>query len=124
MSKNIAVYGIYPSRLSVEEAVDHLKHNNFRSSDISVLFPENEGTKDFAVEKHTKAPEGAASGAASGAIIGGALGWLVGAGTLMIPGLGPVPAAGPIVAVLTGVGAGGVVGGMVGGAGGSRHSGV
>jgi hypothetical protein len=114
MSKNIAVYGIYPSRLSVEEAVDNLKHNGFRNSDISVLFPENEGTKDFAVEKHTKAPEGAASGAASGAVIGGALGWLVGAGLLMIPGLGPVLAAGPIVAALTGVGAGGVVGGMVG----------
>ena len=114
MAKNIAVYGIYPSRLSVEEAVDNLKHHGFRNSDISALFPENEGTKDFAVEKHTKAPEGAASGAASGAIIGGALGWLVGAGMLIIPGLGPVLAAGPIVAVLTGVGAGGVLGGLLG----------
>jgi hypothetical protein len=114
MTKNIAVFGIYPTRLSVEEAVDKLRQYGFRNTDISVLFPENEGTKDFAVEKHTKAPEGTAAGAASGAVIGGAFGWLVGAGMLMVPGLGPVLAAGPIVAALTGVGAGGVVGGVLG----------
>ncbi len=114
MARNVAVYGIYPTRLSVEEAVDNLRRYGFRSEDISVLFPENQGTKDFAVEKHTKAPEGTATGATSGAIIGGALGWLVGAGLLVVPGLGPVLAAGPIVAALTGVGAGGVVGGVVG----------
>ncbi len=114
MAKNISVYGIYPSRLSVEEGVDALRAAGYRSADISVLFPENEGTKDFAVEKHTKAPEGTATGATTGAVIGGALGWLVGAGVLAIPGIGPFIAAGPIVAVLTGVGAGGVAGGIVG----------
>jgi hypothetical protein len=79
-----------------------------------VLFPENEGTKDFAHEKHTKAPEGTATGATSGAIVGGGLGWLAGIGALAIPGLGPLIAAGPIVAALAGAGAGGVVGGLAG----------
>jgi hypothetical protein len=113
-SKNIAVYGIYPSRPMVEHAVEELKDAGFRNTDISVLFPEGGGTKEFAVEKETKAPEGAATGAGSGAVVGGALGWLVGIGLLAIPGLGPFIAAGPIMAALAGAGAGGLVGGIAG----------
>ena len=79
-----------------------------------MLFPENAGTKDFAHEKHTKAPEGATTGATSGAVIGGTLGWLVGIGAVAIPGLGPFVAAGPVIAALAGVGAGGAVGGIAG----------
>jgi ActD protein len=112
--KNTAAFGIYRNRVSVENAVDALRAAGFRNTDISVLFPENEGTKDFAHEKHTKAPEGTATGATSGAVIGGGLGWLAGIGALAIPGLGPFIAAGPIVAALAGAGAGGVVGGLAG----------
>jgi hypothetical protein len=112
--KNTAVFGIYRDRISVEEAVDAMRAAGFRNTDISVLFPDNQGTKDFAHEKHTKAPEGAAAGAGSGALIGGTLGWLVGIGALSIPGIGPFIAAGPIVAALAGVGAGGALGGIVG----------
>src|SRR6201988_755519 len=112
--KNTTVFGIYPDRTDVERAVDTLRREGFRSTDISVLFPENQGTKDFAHEKNTKAPEGAATGATSGAVIGGTLGWLVGIGALAIPGLGPFIAAGPIMAALAGAGAGGVVGGLAG----------
>ena len=114
VGKNTAVFGIYRDRTSVETAVDALRQQGFRSTDISVLFPENQGTKDFAHEKNTKAPEGAATGATSGAVIGGTLGWLVGIGALAIPGLGPFIAAGPIMAALAGAGAGGVVGGLAG----------
>ena len=113
-SKNIAVYGIYPSRPMVERAVEELKDAGFRNTDISVLFPAGGGTKEFAVEKETKAPEGAAAGAGSGAVIGGALGWLMGIGLLAIPGLGPFIAAGPIMAAIAGAGAGGLVGGIAG----------
>jgi len=113
-SKNIAVYGIYPSRQLVEKAVEELKNSGFRNTDISVLFPESSGTKEFAVEKETKAPEGAATGAGTGAVIGGALGWLTGFGLLSIPGVGPFIAAGPIMAAIAGVGAGGLVGGIAG----------
>ena len=112
--KNTAVFGIYRDRLSVENAVDTLRQEDFRNTDISVLFPENVGTKDFAAEKHTKAPEGTAAGVASGAVIGGGLGWLAGIGALAIPGLGPFIAAGPIMAALAGVGVGGAVGGLTG----------
>src|SRR5712672_3335122 len=113
--KNTAVFGIYRSRVSVENAVDRLRQENFRNTDISVLFPENEGTKDFAHVKNTKAPEGAATGATSGAVIGGGLGWLAGIGALAIPGVGPLIAAGPIVAALAGAAVGGATGGIVGG---------
>jgi hypothetical protein len=108
------VFGIYRDRTGVENAVDVLRQENFRNTDISVLFPENQGTKDFAHEKNTKAPEGAATGAGSGAVLGGTLGWLTGIGALAIPGLGPFIAAGPIVAALAGVGVGGAIGGITG----------
>ena len=112
--KNTAVFGIYPAYSSVEGAVDALKAAGFRNTDISVLFPENVGTKDFAHEKGTKAPEGATAGAGTGAVVGGTLGWLAGIGALAIPGIGPFIAAGPIVAALAGVGVGGAVGGITG----------
>lgn len=112
--KNTAVFGIYPSRTSAEDAVDALRVAGFRSTDVSVLFSENEGTKDFALAKATKSPEGTAAGAGAGAVIGGTLGWLVGIGALAIPGIGPLIAAGPIVAALAGVGVGGTVGGLTG----------
>src|SRR5437870_9310724 len=87
--KNTAVFGLYRDRASVEGAVDALRQEGFRNTDISVLFPENQGTKDFAHKKSTKAPEGTATGATSGAVVGGTLGWLAGIGALAIPGLGP-----------------------------------
>jgi hypothetical protein len=112
--KNTAAFGIYHSEASVRNAVETLESEGFRTTDISVLFPENQGTKDFAHEKGTKAPEGAATGAGSGAVVGGALGWLAGVGTIAIPGVGPFLAAGPIMAALAGAGVGGAAGGLVG----------
>ncbi len=114
MSRNTAVFGLYPTRDMVSHAVDTLQAAGFRNTDISALFPENSGNKDFAHEKNTKAPEGATTGVASGAVLGGALGWLVGMGALAIPGLGAFIAAGPIVSALAGVGTGAVAGGVVG----------
>jgi hypothetical protein len=112
--KNTAVFGIYPTREAAEEAVDALRHAHFRNTDISALFPDNSGTKDFAHEKNTKAPEGVTTGATTGAVAGGVLGWLAGIGMLAIPGIGPLLAAGPIVAALAGAGALGAFGGIVG----------
>lgn len=115
MSTNVAVYGLYKDRAGAEEAVESLRHSGFRHTDISVLFPENHGTKDFGLAKSSKAPEGAVAGAGSGAVAGGILGWLAGIGMLALPGVGPFLAAGPIMALLAGVGVGGTVGTMVGG---------
>jgi len=111
---NTAVFGIYRSREQAERAVDALIQSGFRTADISALLPENAGTKDFAMEKGTKAPEAAATGAGTGAVIGGTLGLLAGIGALAIPGLGPFIAAGPIMGALAGVGTGGAVGGLIG----------
>ncbi len=112
--KNTAVYGIFPSQGSAEAAVDTLKNSGFRNTDISVLFPDNQGTKDFGISKESKAPEGAATGGLSGGVIGGALGWLAGIGALAVPGVGPFIAAGPIMGMLSGMGVGGAIGGLAG----------
>jgi len=112
--KNTAAFGIYRTRADAERGVDILIENGFRNEDISVLLPENAGTKDFAHEKNTKAPEGVTTGASAGAVIGGTLGLLAGIGALAIPGLGPFIAAGPIMGALAGMGSGGVVGGLIG----------
>ena len=114
MASNKAVFGIYPTYSAVVSAVDALKIAGFRKTDVSVLMPESASSKDFAHEKGTKAPEGATAGAGTGAVAGGVLGWLVGIGTLAIPGLGPFIAAGPIMAALAGAGVGGTVGGITG----------
>jgi len=111
---NTAVFGIYPTRAHAEEAVDALRQAGFRNTDISALFPDNQGSKDFAHEKNTKAPEGTTTGATTGAVAGGVLGWLAGIGALAIPGVGPFIAAGPIMGALAGAGTLGAVGGIVG----------
>jgi hypothetical protein len=113
-TKNISVFGIYTSRENAENAVDRLVTSGFRQENISVLLQDKADTKDFAHEKHTKAPEGAATGAVAGGVIGGALGLLAHIGVLAIPGLGPLIAVGPIIAALTGIGSGGVLGGIIG----------
>jgi hypothetical protein len=112
--KNTAAFGIYQTQVDVEYAVEALRTDGFRNTDVSVLFSDHQGTKDFAVEKNTKAPEGTAAGATTGVLIGGVLGWLAGLGGLAIPGVGPLIAAGPMVAALAGAGVGGAVGGIAG----------
>lgn len=94
--------------------VDRLRTAGFSNNDISVLMPEKWGTRDLGVDNATKAPEGAATGAGTGAVLGGSLGWLAGIGALAIPGLGPLIAAGPIMAALTGAAVGGTLGGVTG----------
>jgi len=109
-----AVFGIYSSVAQAERGVDALVAGGFPNADISVLAPDQQGTKDFAHEKHTKAPEGTTTGVAAGGALGGTLGLLAGIGALAIPGIGPLIAAGPIMGALAGLGVGGAVGGLVG----------
>ena len=109
-----AVFCIAKSELQAIDIVDGLKASGFSSGDVSVLSPDRGGSRDFAHEQKTKAPEGAAAGAGTGGVLGGALGWLAGIGTLAIPGLGPFIAAGPIMGALSGAAAGAAVGGVAG----------
>jgi hypothetical protein len=112
--KKTAVFGIYKSGIQAEKAVDQLMAAGFSNNDISVLLPDNASSKEFAHEKSTKAPEGTTTGVTAGGVVGGALGLLAGIGALAIPGVGPLIAAGPIVASLAGLGVGGAVGGLIG----------
>ena len=109
-----SVFGIAKNESQAIMIADNLKAAGFTENDISVLFPDKTGTRDFAHEQHTKAPEGAATGAGTGAVLGGALGWMVGIGSLAIPGLGPFIAAGPIMAALAGAAGGAAAGGLTG----------
>src|SRR5580692_9117001 len=113
-SKKIAVFGIYPLQSQAERAVDALMAAGFTSANISVLLPDTQSTQAFAHHKDTKAPEGTAVGVTAGGAIGGVLGLLAGIGMLAIPGVGPLIAAGPIMAALAGLGVGGAVGGVIG----------
>lgn len=110
-----SVFCIATSLQQADEIVEQLKRANFSNSDISVLFPDKGTTRDFAHEKHTKAPEGAVAGASTGGVIGGALGWIAGIGALAIPGVGPFIAAGPIISTLSGAAVGAALGGITGG---------
>ena len=112
--KKTSVFAIYSDRSMAEKAVSGLMNVGFAAADISVLLPENLGNREIGTEKNTKAPEGATTGAGTGAVLGGALGLLAGIGALAIPGVGPLIAAGPIMATLAGIGAGGAVGGFAG----------
>jgi len=109
-----AVFCLAKTETQAVTIVNRLRAAGFSANDISVLFPDKTGTKDFAHEHHTKAPEGAATGAGTGGVLGGALGWLMGIGALAIPGLGPFIAAGPIMAALGGAAAGAALGGLTG----------
>ncbi len=112
--KNTAAFGIYANRAQAEQATDRFLASGFSNQDISVLMADKEGSQQFAHEKNTKAPEGAATGVTAGGVVGGTLGLLAGFGALAIPGVGPLIAAGPIMAGLAGLGIGGAVGGLIG----------
>ena len=111
---NKAVFCIATNVPQAERIVNELRAAGFAGDDVSVLFPDKTGTRDFAHEQHTKAPEGAATGAGTGGLLGGGLGWLVGIGALAIPGVGPFIAAGPIMAALAGAAVGAAAGGLTG----------
>jgi hypothetical protein len=111
---NKSVFGIASSEAQASEIVTQLKSAGFLNNDVSALMPDKTGSKDFAHEHHTKAPEGATAGGLVGGVLGGGLGWLAGIGLIALPGLGPFIAAGPLMAALSGVAVCGTLGGIVG----------
>jgi len=114
MARNTSVMGIYPDRTTVSDAINVLRKNGYRQTDISVLSSDNQGSKDFAHETHTKALEGSAIGAAAGAVVGAVLAWLVSIQMVPVTALGKLVAAGPVLAAMAGAGAGGTLGWIVG----------
>ena len=114
MARNTSVIGIYSDRTTVSDAISVLRKAGYRETDISYLSSDNQGSKDFAHEKQTKAPQGAAVGAVVGAVAGAVLAWFASFQTAIAPQLAPLAAAGPVVAALAGAGAGGALGWIVG----------
>jgi hypothetical protein len=97
-----------------ERIIVGLKDAGFSRDDVSVLFSDKIGTKDFAYQKKTKVFEGATKGAGIGWLLGGYLGFMIGMGDLSISGMGPFIAAGPIIAALSGSALGTMLGGIMG----------
>ena len=122
MAKNTSVMGIYTDRTTVSDAINVLHKAGYRPTDISVLSSDNQGSKDFAHDKRTKALEGAATGAAAGAVIGAVVAWLASSQIVTISALAPLVGAGPVVAALSGAGACGTLGWIAGSLAGMRGS--
>jgi hypothetical protein len=114
MASKKAVIGLVSSEAQAEAIVSELQRSGFSKTDISALFPDKKGSRDFAHEQNTKAPEGTTIGVSAGGAVGGTIGLLAGIGALAIPGLGPFIAAGPIMAALSGAAAGAAIGGIAG----------
>ena len=114
MARNTSVIGIYPDRTTVSDAINVLQKAGYRTTDISVLSSDNQGSKDFGHAKRAKTLEGAATGAAAAAVVGATVGWLVSIQTVAFRGMEPLVAAGPVLAAFAGAGAGGAVGWIAG----------
>jgi hypothetical protein len=114
MARNTSVMGIYPDRATVSEALNVLNKAGYRAADSSVLSSDNQGSKDFAHQKHNKALHAAAIGAAAGAVAGAVLAWFISTQPVTVTALAPLAAAGPVLAAFAGAGAGGALGWIIG----------
>jgi hypothetical protein len=112
---NASVYCTTKTAAQAETIIDALKRASFSNTHFSVLLPDQRATLDFAHEPNPKAPDGEATGGVAGLGVGAAVGWLAGIGALAIPGVGPLIAAGPIMAALGGAAVGTATGGVIGG---------
>ncbi|MCM3125466.1 general stress protein [Mesobacillus sp. AQ2] len=110
--------GVYDNEQDAIQAVEDLKRQGYNTDDISVISKNDDEIDHVNEATGTKTEEGLAAGAATGGILGGLTGLLAGIGALAIPGIGPIVAAGPIAATLTGAavgaGAGGLAGALIG----------
>ncbi|MDF2725735.1 MAG: low temperature-induced protein [Paenibacillus sp.] len=118
MDNEKKLVGVFTDEQEAIRAIEGLKRQGYRSGEISVITKNRDDARVVEEETGSMAPEGVAAGAAAGGMLGGAAGLLAGIGALTIPGIGPILAAGPIVAALTGAavgaGAGSLVGGLIG----------
>ena len=101
------VVGHFRDRASADAAYDELRQRGFSGAAISVV----ERGRDAGDSPNADEPVTAGQGAA----VGGIAGVLIGVGAMLIPGVGPILAAGPIAAALAGAVTGGVTGAVTGG---------
>jgi uncharacterized membrane protein len=111
---NETIVALYDDLERAHAAVQELLDNAFTRNDISVVM--SDAARQY-YSQYGEAPvmlEDVAKGAGGGALLGGMTGLLVGLAALVVPGVGPVLAAGPIAAALVGTGVGAAAGGIVG----------
>jgi uncharacterized membrane protein len=112
MSKT--VISTFNSRDSAERAVSDLRSKGF-DKEVSIVAKDDKGSVEH--KKDYNAPtmggDPLSDGATTGSVLGGIAGLVAGAGALAIPGIGPIVAAGPIAALLSGAATGGIAGGLI-----------
>lgn len=111
---NFHLVGYYDSESEAISMIEDLKRQGYSANDISIISKDERDADHIVTETGTHVADGVASGAATGGILGGLGGVLVGLGALAIPGVGPIIAAGPVLAGITGAAAGAGVGGLAG----------
>jgi hypothetical protein len=113
------VIGVFDVRDKAERAVAEMRKTGFKENEISIVAkggnaksgggPENTGDNDV----DSLGMGTTADGTTTGGVLGGLAGLAAGAGALVIPGLGPLMAAGPIAGLLSGAATGGIAGGLI-----------
>ena len=106
------VVGVFSTRDQAYEAIRELKERDFSEEQIS-LVARDEEKQDSGNEEMSFSNQNLSDGTATGGAIGGLTGLLAGAGALLIPGIGPIIAAGPLAGALTGLVTGGIAGGLI-----------
>ena len=110
------VIGVFDNESQAERAVNEIKQEGIGQNSISIVAPENsmqQQTTDQNLKSEQQRGQNLTDGAVTGGALGGLAGLVAGAGALTIPGIGPIIAAGPIAAGLSGVAAGGLAGSLV-----------
>ena len=109
------ITGLFDTYYHAANAVRELERIGVPHGDVSIVASQadHEGGLDGPAVDQTTAT-GAGTGATAGTVLGGGAGLLAGLGMLAIPGVGPVVAAGWLVATLTGAGIGAAAGGLLG----------
>lgn len=102
------VIGVFESRSKAENAVNTLRKQGFTTEEINIVSKKQRNQNDDATYD-----DDIVDGTLTGGTLGGIGGLLMGAGALLLPGLGPILAVGPITAAVGGAIAGGIAGGLI-----------
>lgn len=104
-----AVIGLFSNLTTAEQAVNQLRSSGFTTEEINIISKNNEQTR----YTNETVDDSIVDGTMTGGAIGGIGGLLMSAGALAIPGIGPIIAAGPLAATISGAVSGGIAGGLI-----------
>lgn len=120
MAKTIVA--VFSSQDNAQRAAEQIKDQGLRTDDISIVAKQSDGESNGNIKMQQDTGIGnsmevkndnISDGVVTGGILGGAAGLLIGAGSMVIPGLGIIAAAGPITGLLSGAVTGGIVGSLI-----------